>query len=116
MFIPKCCFCLSRSTAILFSLFDLLLPLLLPLPLSFLSVSLHHLLIVVGEHWIILVCQWDKHISRGETTRHSILVNTQLHTEMKLESLNNCVITKFVALHYTINITFFCSNKRKHLY
>lgn len=64
--------------SILFSLFNLLLSLLLPLPLTFFSVSLHDLFIIVGKHWVILVCQWDEDITGGEATGNSVLETAQM--------------------------------------
>lgn len=69
---------MRHNNAILFSLFNLLLSLLLPLPLAFFSVSLHHLFIIVGKHWVILVCQWDENITGGETAGNGVLGATQM--------------------------------------
>lgn len=73
-----CCVTLNSSvfrggSCALFSLLDLLLPLLLPLPLALLPVALHDLLVVVGEHGVILICQWDEDVAGGEATGNGVL-------------------------------------------
>lgn len=67
----------SESLLILFSFVNLLLSLLLPLSLPLLSVSLHHLLIIVGEHWVVLVCQRDEYVTGGESAGYGVLNNTE---------------------------------------
>lgn len=62
-----------RGSCALFSLLNLLLSLLLPLPLAFLSVSLHDLFVVVGKHGVILICQWDEDVTGGEATGNGVL-------------------------------------------
>lgn len=62
-----------KTKALLFSLFNFLLPLQLTLSLSFLSLPLHHFFIVIWKHRIILICQRNQYISCRKTTRYGIL-------------------------------------------
>lgn len=66
----------SLSLLILLSFINLLLSLLLSLSLPLLSVSLHHLLIIVGEHRVVLICQRDEHVAGGESAGYGVLNNT----------------------------------------
>nr|XP_057933966.1 interleukin-15 receptor subunit alpha [Doryrhamphus excisus] len=68
-------------SSLLFSVLYLLLSLLLPLPLSLLSVPLHHLLIVIGEHRVILVCKRDQYAYLSLTQR------SLLHLQLGLQEL-----------------------------
>lgn len=74
------------GSCVLFSLLNLLLSLLLPLPLTFFSVPLHDLLVIVGKHGIILICQWDEDVTGGETTGNGVLRTTQ----MRGKRIHNC--------------------------
>lgn len=62
-----------KTEALLFSFFNLLLPLQLTLPLSFLSLTLYYFFIIIWKHRIILICQRNQYISRRKTTWYRIL-------------------------------------------